>query len=530
MLTYHNDLTYITDNGEFREVAIYFLNEQAKRRESINPLTALSRSVILYTNGNKQYMRFLAPLALICFVFWLFSFYPLLSYFGIPYVIAQVGNVRDNNSNEAPVGLDTISNLSSKGASASNSNDTQFSNYTDSTYGIRIKYPTNWSIDFPQAMSSSHNETISSKDLKLVTQFSSPTRENVTISTGNLVDKSGNPISIEQFINNLTKNSRNAFAEYRLLDLRINSEPISNLTVETNNSDFNTSAGQVIYNLTYSGEKIEGDSRSHIRGMDVGAIVNGTAYDISFQATVESYSTYLPKVLEMIYSFEISDRNKTPAPKLSSSQATISAPPNSSSNQSDASREQNTVMSSETTNSPPSEPNVNVPPLTATQQASPSYTPAAPGGSLDPAYPTSQLYPPGYSPYPPPEYSPYAGYSPYADYLPYIVIDPVIPTTPVIPPVDFADPTLLSYNTYNDTAGVFHIVGEVENSSPSLITSVQVIAAFYDSLNQLLAVKSAYTTPSGISSGQIAFFDLTIPPGTIPVDRVSQWTLRLVWQ
>ena len=117
----------------------------------------------------------------------------------------------------------------------------------------------------------------------------------------------------------------------------------------------------------------------------------------------------------------------------------------------------------------------------------------------------------------------YAGYSPY-------VVDPVYPTTPIYPPNEYTNPTILSYNTYNDTAGVFHIVGEVENSSPSLITSVQVIAAFYDNLNELLAVKYAYTNPPSIPSGQLAFYDLTIPPGTIPVDRVSQWTLRLVWQ
>ncbi len=102
--------------------------------------------------------------------------------------------------------------------------------------------------------------------------------------------------------------------------------------------------------------------------------------------------------------------------------------------------------------------------------------------------------------------------------------------TPVIPPIEYADPTILSYNTYNDTAGIFHVVGEVQNSSPYFITSVQVIAAFYDNLNELLAVKFTYTNPPTIPSGQIAFFDLTIPPGTLPVDRVSQWTLRLVWQ
>ena len=324
--------------------------------------------------------------------------------------------------------------------------------------------------------------------------------------------------------------------------------------MDANSSEFDASTGPVIYNLTYSADQNDGDDRSHIMGMDVGAITNKSAYLISYQSTVDNYSTYLPVVLEMIYSFEISDLNELSEPKSSSSQA-LQSSPGSSSNQSTASREQNTVIDSETGNASPSSTNSNPNPSANTQQTTPNNYPSSPNGATESAYPTTQLYPPGYSPYPPgysgyadnslyppgySGYSPYAdyslyppgytGYSPYAGYPPYIGIDPVIPTTPVIPPIDFTDPTILSYNTFNDTAGVFHVVGEVENSSPYLITSVQVIAAFYDNLNQLLAVKFANTNPPSIRSGQVAFFDLTIPPGTIPVDEVSQWTLRLVWQ
>jgi hypothetical protein len=233
----------------------------------------------------------------------------------------------------------------------------------------------------------------------------------------------------------------------------------------------------------------------------------------------------------MIYSFQISDLNNS-----YSSQALEASVPGSSSNASAMSREQNTVIEPGTANSSPNNSNSNPNPSAGTQQTAPNYSPPAPNVASESAYPTTQFYPPGYSAYPPgySGYSPYTGYSAYppgySGYSPDIVIDPFIPTTPVIPPVDYTNPTIQSYNTYNDTAGVFHIVGEVENSSPYLITSVQIIAAFYDNLNQLLAVKFAYTNPPSIPSGQVAFFDLTIPPGTIPVDKVSQWTLRLVWQ
>jgi hypothetical protein len=260
--------------------------------------------------------------------------------------------------------------------------------------------------------------------------------------------------------------------------------------------------------------------------MDVGAIVNNTAYLISYLSTVEDYLTYLPIVLDMIYSFEVSDPSRSTVPASSSSQVTIASPLGSSSNVSATPREQNTVIGAETTDYSPDTSNSNPVPQSLSQQATPNYNPSIPGASPDASYPTTQLYPPGYSPYPPPDYLPY---SPYTGYSPY-VLDPVIPVTPFIPPVDYTNPTIQSYNTFNDTAGVFHIVGEVENSSPYIITSVQVIAAFYDNLNQLLAVKFANTNPSNIPPGQIAFFDLTIAPGTIPVDSISQWTLRLVWQ
>jgi hypothetical protein len=446
------------------------------------------------------------------------------------YATAQLGEAGD--------GVTDVSSAQKPSANASSTSvlstdDTQFLNYTNAIYGIQLKYPSNWNIVIPEPTGSGQNGTTSMNNLQQVAKFSSPTHDNVTISIDGLLEQPKNPVSVKQYVNNILNNSRDAFEEYRLLDLRINSDKGLNFTMN------NGSTGPVIYNLTYSADQNDGSDRSHVRGMDVGAIMNKTAYDILYQSTVESYDIYLPAVLEMIYSFEISDLNEFPSPK-SSSQALEVSPPDSSSNGSAVSREQNTVIDPGTAN--PSLPNSNQDATTGTQQTTPNYYPSSPNVAAESTYPTTQLYPPGYSPYPPgySGYSPYAdyslyppgysGYSPYAGYSPYIGIDPVFPVTPVIPPVDYNDPTILSYNTYNDTVGVFHVVGEVENSSPYLITSVQVIAAFYDNLNQLLAVKFAYTNPPSIRSGQVAFFDLTIPPGTIPVDKVSQWTLRLVWQ
>lgn len=443
----------------------------------------------------------------------------------------QPGDLVENGS------VRMVSNLTQNEPSPTTTlNVPSFLNYTNSIYGFKIKHPSNWIVSPPEETGRNFTINDTSKSgLELAVTFSSPTSENLTVSVDRSVQTdSDQPVLVRQYIDSVLNETRRAFEEFDLHDLRINSEPISNDSTSPPNFDLNARVSPVIFNITYAAEKAEGGGLSPLRGMDVGAIINNTAFIISYQSASEGYPIYLPVVLDMIYSFEITNLDRhTRSP--SSSAVTVSPQSESSSNASAISTEQNTLLGQETGNSSPgTQGSVTPPPPLTTQQMGPNYAPES-------AYPTTQFYPPGYSPYPMgyspyADYSPYAGYSPYADYspyanyLPYIGIDPIIPITPVIPPGEYTNPTILSYNTYNDTSGVFHIVGEVENSSPYRINSVQVIAAFYDNLNQLLAIEFAYTNPPSIPPGQIAFFDLTIPAGTIPVDRVSQWTLRLVWQ
>jgi hypothetical protein len=455
--------------------------------------------------------------------------------------VAQLVRLRSNINEQAP-GTESTTNSTSGVNSKRALNETQFLTHSDSTHGIQINYPPNWNIVLPDAVGSLNDTASKNKDLQVISKFASPTRENVTIMMDSLVGDRNNPDSVREFINSALNDSRNAFTEYSLLGLGISPNSSSIPTREP--------TVPVIYNLTYSADQRGSSDRSHIIGMDVGAIFNETAYIISYQAPVDNYAKYLPIALKMIDSFKVSDLNKATTPRSSSQAAVVSA---SSSNASSLSREQTTNLTASSNASSVSREqttNLTASPATSTQQT----TPPAPSTTANSAYPsTQQLYPPGYSPYPPSGYSPfvdspysdyspyvdllpYSDYSPYVDLLPYadyppnIVIDPIIPAPPFVPPVDNGIPTITSYNTFNDTAGVFHIVGEVDNQSPNFITSVQVLAAFYDNLGQLIAFDSIFTSPPNISSGQIAFFDLTFPPGTLPVDRVSQWTLRLVWQ
>ena len=458
------------------------------------------------------------------------------------HAVAQLAKLRSNINEQAPVAESTTNSTSGVNSKRA-LNETQFLTHSDSAHGIQINYPPNWNIVPPDAARNLNDSASKNKDLQVVSKFASPTRENVTIMIDSLVGDRNNPDSVRGFINSVLNESRNAFTDYRLLGLGISPNSSSIPTREP--------TVPVIYNLTYSADQRGSSDRSHIMGMDVGAIFNETAYIISYQAPVDNYAKYLPIALKMIHSFEVSDLNKATTPR--SSQATV-ASASSPSNGSSLSREQTTNLTASSNGSSLSREqttNLTASPTTSTQQTT---TPPAPSTTPGSSYPsTQQLYPPGYSPYPPSGYSPfadspyadyspyvdllpYADYSPYvdllpyADYSPYVVIDPIIPTQPFVPPVANGNPTITSYNTFNDTAGIFHIVGEVENQSPNFVTSVQVLATFYDNFGQILAFDSVFTSPPNISSGQIAFFDLTFPPGTLPVDRVNQWTLRLVWQ
>lgn len=67
---------------------------------------------------------------------------------------------------------------------------------------------------------------------------------------------------------------------------------------------------------------------------------------------------------------------------------------------------------------------------------------------------------------------------------------------------------IASSNDFIDSLGFLHVVGEVENNSPSNIQFVKVSGTFYDSNNQVVGTGLTYTDPSDIGSGQKAPFEL----------------------
>ena len=88
---------------------------------------------------------------------------------------------------------------------------------------------------------------------------------------------------------------------------------------------------------------------------------------------------------------------------------------------------------------------------------------------------------------------------------------------------------IASSNDFIDSIGYLHVVGEVENNSPSNIQFVKVSGTFYDSNNQVVATDFTYTNPSDIGPGGKAPFDLTLLSASIPISQIDHYNLQVTY-
>jgi hypothetical protein len=435
-----------------------------------------------------------------------------------------------------------------------NENDTRrdYTTYRNLDYGFELRYPLQWADLNPNPTDNYYVDNVNgSVRIVEAAKFTSPAMDNVTVWVARLVQRSDDASDInnnssntnterddnqtsdiEQFVNGIVNDHHQKFAQFQLLDVRLS--PASDLNSGLGGARFldnvSSDGRRPIFNLTYSAEMKDTENRTFpIKAMEVGSILNNTAYIISFLAAEENYDDSLPVVESMINSFELISPNAQPGTKLLTTldnttrenatliarNASLKVQPQQQQN---ISSEADPALGS----SAITQPFPYTMPLTPTIPAplNPYSLPVNPYNNYYPTNPYGLPTNPYGLPTNPYNYNPIYPYN--------YPISPISPN-PLIPPGQFYYPTILSYNTYNDTAGTFHIVGEVQNTTPDRVNSVQVIAAFYD-LNQLLTTRFAYTNPSSIGPGQRAIFDLTLPPGTIPEQRVTQWTLNLIWQ
>jgi hypothetical protein len=89
---------------------------------------------------------------------------------------------------------------------------------------------------------------------------------------------------------------------------------------------------------------------------------------------------------------------------------------------------------------------------------------------------------------------------------------------------------ILSDNSFTDSIGYFHVVGEVKNNSPTIAQFVQVTGTFYDSNNRVVGTQFTYTNPSDIGAGQKAPFDLILMSASVPISQIDDYNLQASYQ
>jgi len=84
---------------------------------------------------------------------------------------------------------------------------------------------------------------------------------------------------------------------------------------------------------------------------------------------------------------------------------------------------------------------------------------------------------------------------------------------------------ILSHNSFTDSLGFMHVVGEVQNNSPTNAQFVQITGTFYDNNNQVVGTEFTYTHPSDIGAGDKAPFEIILTSTSVPVSEIDRYSL-----
>jgi hypothetical protein len=89
---------------------------------------------------------------------------------------------------------------------------------------------------------------------------------------------------------------------------------------------------------------------------------------------------------------------------------------------------------------------------------------------------------------------------------------------------------ITSHNSYINSIGHLHVIGEVENNSPLIAEFVKIIGTFYDDNRNVVGTSSTYADPTDIDSGEKAPFDLILSDSTIPVEQIKEYRLTISYR
>lgn len=149
-----------------------------------------------------------------------------------------------------------------------------FSNYTNATVGIKMKYPQNWKRQ--------NIENIATKE---IVTFISPPSNNINKSQEKLT------ISVEDYIGTLYEFKNTSIKEIK-----------NNLTqAKIQNQNDTTLASKPASQLIYTGK----DENRSLKSLQVFTLKNDKAYVITYTADIDSYDQFLKTAETMIQSVEI---------------------------------------------------------------------------------------------------------------------------------------------------------------------------------------------------------------------------------
>jgi hypothetical protein len=84
---------------------------------------------------------------------------------------------------------------------------------------------------------------------------------------------------------------------------------------------------------------------------------------------------------------------------------------------------------------------------------------------------------------------------------------------------------VLSMNSFIDSIGYFHVVGEVENDTPALAKFVKVTGTFYNKGNEVVATDFTYTSPQDLAPGDKAPFEIILTSASIPFSEIDNYRI-----